>query len=55
MSTEDRLIRIENKLDQLRTDVTVLKSEMGFAKRGAIAVLTLCGVVVTWVIAWVKG
>lgn len=55
MSAEDRLIRIEEKLDQLQQDVAVLKSEMGYAKWGAIALLTLCGAVVSWAIAWVKG
>ena len=48
---EDRLIRIESKLDHLQEDVTVLKSEMGFAKKGVLGVLALVGAVITWTIS----
>ncbi len=47
MEEDARLIRIEEKLDQLQEDVTILKTEMGFAKRGAMALLALVGAVIT--------
>ena len=47
----NQLMRIEAKLDHLQEDVTVLKSEMGMAKKGMLAVLALIGALITWTIA----
>ena len=55
MDEDPRLVRIEAKVDQIQLDVAVLKAEVGYAKKGALALLALCGAVVTWVIALLKG